>query len=241
MNSDSPPELTILMPCLNEARTLAACIRKARLFLERSGVSGEVVVGDNGSTDGSQDLARRCGARLVEVPIRGYGAALYHASLTARGKYVIMADSDDSYDFTNLMPFLERLRAGCDLVMGNRFKGGIEPGAMPWTSRLGNPLMSAFGRLLFRCPVRDFWCGLRGYSMAAFHKLNLRATGMEYALEMVVKATLLGLKVVEVPTTLSPSGRGRAPHLRPFRDGWRGLRLMLALRLKPRLNANEHR
>jgi len=222
-------ELTILMPCLNEAKTLETCIRKAQGFLEQSGVKGEIVVGDNGSTDGSQEIARRCGARLVEVPIRGYGAALYYAGLAARGKYVIMGDSDDSYDFTNLMPFLEQLRAGCDLVMGNRFLGGVEAGAMPWTSRLGNPIMSAIGRLFFHCPVGDFWCGLRGYSMAAFHKLDLRANGMEYALEMVIKATLKGLKVVEVPTTLRPAGRERAPHLRPVRDGWRGLRLMLLL------------
>lgn len=226
--TDGPVELSIVMPCLNEARTLEACIRQATGFLARSGVAGEVVVGDNGSTDGSQTIARRCGARVVDVPVRGYGAALYHASLAARGRYVIMGDSDASYDFSSLMPFVEQLRAGCDLVMGNRFAGGIRDGAMPWKNRyLGNPVLSGVGRLLFRCPARDFHCGLRGYSAEAFRRMDLRTTGMEFASEMVIKATLMGMRIAEVPTTLSPDGRDRPPHLRPWRDGWRHLRFML--------------
>ncbi|MCS7079565.1 MAG: glycosyltransferase family 2 protein [Chloracidobacterium sp.] len=221
-------ELTIVMPCLNEAETLATCIRKAQGFLERYGVAGEIVVGDNGSTDGSQAIAERLGARVVHIPTRGYGAALYGATLTARGRYVIMGDSDDSYDFSNLMPFLEKLRAGYDLVMGNRFKGGIQPGAMPWKNRyIGNPVLTGIGRLLFRCPVGDFHCGLRGYSLEAFKKMDLRTTGMEFASEMVIKATLMGMRIAEVPTTLAPDGRSRPPHLRPWRDGWRHLRFML--------------
>ncbi len=222
------PELSIVMPCLDEAETLATCIRKARAFLEANGIDGEVVVGDNGSTDGSQEIARREGARVVDVAIRGYGAALYHATLAARGRYVIMGDADDSYDFGALAPFLERLRAGDDLVMGNRFRGGIRPGAMPWKNRyLGNPILTGIGRTFFRCPARDFHCGLRGYSAEAFRRLDLRTTGMEFASEMVIKATLLGLRISEVPTTLDPDGRSRAPHLRPWRDGWRHLRFML--------------
>ena len=221
-------ELTILMPCLNEAETLRACIDKAMNFLRDSGVSGEVIVADNGSTDDSHAITRSCGARLVEVPERGYGAALYYGTLAARGRFVIMGDSDDSYDFSRLMPFLEKLREGYGLVMGNRFKGGIKPGAMPWKNRwFGNPVMSAIGRFLFGSPIGDFWCGLRGFSREAFQKLDLRTSGMEYALEMVIKATLYGLKITEVPTTLSPDGRSRPPHLRPWRDGWRGLRFML--------------
>jgi glycosyltransferase involved in cell wall biosynthesis len=222
------PELTIVMPCLNEAETLEVCVRKARGFLQRHGVRGEVVVGDNGSTDGSQDIARRCGARVVDVRVRGYGAAIYHATLAARGQYVVVGDSDDSYDFSDLMPFLERLRGGADLVMGNRFQGGIKPGAMPWKNRyIGNPVLSGLGRLFFRCPVGDFHCGLRGYSAAAFRRMDLQTTGMEFASEMVVKSTLLGLKIAEAPTTLSPDGRSRPPHLRPWRDGLRHLRFMV--------------
>ncbi len=221
-------ELTILMPCLNEARTLETCIRKAQSFLAGSGVSGEVVIADNGSTDGSQAIARNCGARVVEVPVRGYGAALAEGSRQACGKFIIMGDSDDSYDFVHLMPFVQGLRAGNDLVMGNRFLGGINAGAMPWKNRwLGNPILSALGKLLFRAPVGDFHCGLRGYRADAFRRMDLRTTGMEFASEMVMKATLLNMRVAEVPTTLSPDGRGRAPHLRPWRDGWRHLRFML--------------
>jgi glycosyltransferase involved in cell wall biosynthesis len=216
------------MPCLNEAQTLKTCIDKASAFLASEGVSGEIVIGDNGSTDGSQDIARAAGARVVDVPIRGYGAALYHASLAALGRYAIMGDSDDSYDFSALMPFLSRLREGDDLVMGNRFLGGIKPGAMPWKNRwLGNPALSGIGRILFRSPAKDFHCGLRGFSLAAFQELDLRTTGMEYASEMVIKATLKKMRISEVPTTLSPDGRDRPPHLRPWRDGWRHLRFML--------------
>ena len=221
-------ELTIVMPCLDESQTLETCIRKAQDFLARHEVAGEVVVGDNGSTDGSVEIARRCGARVIHVPVRGYGAALYYAIRAARGRYVIMADSDDSYDLSNLMPFLERLREGCDLVMGNRFAGGILPGAMPWKNRfIGNPILSGIGRLFFRCPVRDFHCGIRGFSREAFERMDLRTTGMEFASEMVIKATLLKMNVVEVPTCLHPDGRSRRPHLRPWRDGWRHLRFML--------------
>jgi hypothetical protein len=216
------------MPCLNEAETVERCIRKAQDYLERNGIAGEVVVGDNGSTDGSAELALRCGARVVVVSERGYGAALYGATQAARGRYIIMGDADDSYDFSDLGPFLERLRAGDDLVMGNRFRGGIRPGAMPWRNRwLGNPALSALGRLFFRSPSGDFHCGLRGFSRAAFLRMDLRSTGMEYATEMVVKATLLGMRIRETPVALRPAGRSRPPHLRPWRDGWRHLRFML--------------
>jgi glycosyltransferase involved in cell wall biosynthesis len=226
--SDESIELSIVMPCLDEAETLETCIRKARGFLETHGVNGEIVIGDNGSTDDSQDIARRNGARVVDVKIRGYGAALHYATLAARGKYVVIGDSDDSYDFTNLGPFLEELRAGKDLVMGNRFLGGIRDGAMPWKNRyIGNPVLTGIGRLFFHCPSGDFHCGMRGFLRASYPKLDLRTTGMEYASEMVIKATLMGLKIAEVPTTLSPDGRSRPPHLRPWRDGWRHLIFML--------------
>jgi glycosyltransferase involved in cell wall biosynthesis len=222
------PELTILMPCLNEAETLATCIAKANRWIAASGVAAEVVIADNGSTDGSQDIALGLGARVVAVPERGYGAALYHGAVAARGKWIIMGDSDDSYDFSRLDAFVARLREGYDLVMGNRFAGGIEPGAMPWKNRyIGNPILSAIGRLLFKCPARDFHCGLRGFSKQAFAAMDLRTSGMEFASEMVIKATLFGMRICEVPTTLSPDGRSRPPHLRPWRDGWRHLRFML--------------
>jgi glycosyltransferase involved in cell wall biosynthesis len=221
-------EISIIMPCLNEAETLEICIRKATEYFERSGVRGEVIVGDNGSTDGSQEIALSAGARVVNVPLRGYGAALYGASLAARGKYIIMGDSDDSYDFSSLDPFVENLREGYDLVMGNRFSGGIKPGAMPWKNRyIGNPILSTIGTFLFHCPAGDFHCGLRGYSKDAFARMDLRTTGMEFASEMLIKATLYEMKIAEVPTTLSPDGRSRPPHLRPYRDGWRHLRFML--------------
>jgi glycosyltransferase involved in cell wall biosynthesis len=226
--SETPLELTILMPCLNEAETLARCIDKAMSFLQRSGIRGEVVIADNGSTDGSQALAREHGARVVDVPIRGYGAALYAGASAALGTYVIMGDSDDSYDFSKLEFFVENLRKGDDLVMGNRFKGGVMPGAMPFKNRyLGNPVLSGLGRLFFRSPIGDFHCGLRGFSKAAFLKMELKTTGMEFASEMVIKARLLGMKVSEVPTVLHKDGRSRPPHLRPWRDGWRHLRFML--------------
>ena len=228
MNMPQEIELTILMPCLNEAETLEVCINKAKSFLEKSGVKGEILIADNGSTDGSVEIAERCGARVEHVPVKGYGAALIGGCKAAKGKYVIMGDADDSYDFLNLMPFVEKLREGYELVMGNRFKGGIAKGAMPPLHRyLGNPVLSFIGRLFFPSDIGDFHCGLRGYEREAMLKLDLHTTGMEYASEMVVKATVYGLKMAEVPTTLSPDGRSRAPHLRSFRDGWRHLKFLL--------------
>lgn len=221
-------ELTILMPCLNEARTVARCVAQARDFLVRSGIAGEVVVADNGSTDGSQALAREAGARVVDVPERGYGAALAAGIAAAEGRFVVMGDSDESYDFSSLDPFLARLRAGADLVMGNRFKGGIAPGAMPFLHRyLGNPVLSLIGRVFFRIQVGDFHCGLRGFSRDRVRSLGLVTQGMEFASEMVAKAALAGLRIEEVPTTLRPDNRGRPPHLRTWRDGWRHLLFML--------------
>lgn len=221
-------EFSITMPCLNEAETLATCIKKAQEGVQREGISAEIIVGDNGSTDGSREIARELGVRVVDIPQRGYGSALYGAALASRGRYIIMGDADDSYDFSRIGPFVEKLREGHDIVMGNRFAGGILPGAMPWKNRyIGNPILSGIGRLFFKCPVHDFHCGLRGFSRAAFDRLDLRTTGMEYASEMVIKATLNGMSVVEVPTTLKPDGRSRPPHLRPWRDGWRHLRFML--------------
>lgn len=221
-------ELTIVMPCLNEAETLEVCITKARKFLDESGVKGEVVIADNGSTDGSQEIAERCGARLVNVPEKGYGSALNGGIRAAYGEYVIMGDADDSYNFLNLMPYVEKLREGYDLVMGNRFKGGIEKGAMPFLHYyLGNPVLSFIGKLFFSIKVNDFHCGLRGFRKDAYLKMNLKTTGMEFASEMVVKAALLDMKMTEVPTTLSPDGRSRPPHLRTWRDGWRHLRFLL--------------
>ena len=225
---DNQVELSILMPCLNEAETLAICINKARSFLEKHNISGEVLIADNGSTDGSQKIAKDLNARVVDIPERGYGAALIGGCNAAYGKYVIMGDADDSYDFTNLMLFVERLRAGDDLVMGNRFKGGIAKGAMPPLHRyLGNPVLSGIGRLFFKCPIKDFHCGLRGYNTERMRDLNLHTTGMEYASEMIVQATINGYKISEVPTTLSPDGRSRPPHLRSWRDGWRHLKFLL--------------
>jgi glycosyltransferase involved in cell wall biosynthesis len=226
MNDDI--ELTVVMPCLNEAETIERCIHKALDYFQRHGVKGEVVVGDNGSTDGSQQLSLAAGARVIDVPVRGYGAALYGAISAARGRYVVMGDSDDSYDFSDLTPFLSKLREGYDLVMGNRFRGGILPGAMPFKNRyLGNPVLSGIGRLFFHAPVGDFHCGIRGFSVDAFRRMDLRTTGMEFASEMVIKATLSQMKVCEVPTRLHKDGRSRPPHLRPWRDGWRHLRFML--------------
>ena len=228
MSSEGALELTILMPCLNEAETLARCIEKARAYLARSGVAGEVVIADNGSTDGSQAIARACGARVVDIPARGYGAALVGGIRAACGRFVIMGDSDDSYDFSALDGFVAQLRAGFALVMGNRFQGGIMPGAMPRLHRwLGNPVLSFIGRLFFRSPCGDFHCGLRGFDRAAILSLDLPAPGMEFASEMVVKATLRGLRMAEVPTVLHPDGRSRPPHLRSWRDGWRHLRFLL--------------
>lgn len=220
-------ELSVVMPCLNEAETIGVCVDKAWFALKNSGIEGEVIVADNGSTDGSQQIATERGARLVSVPERGYGAALIGGFTAARGRYLIMADGDDSYNFAHIPRFLEKLQSGADLVMGNRFQGGIEPGAMPPLHRyLGNPALSLLGRLIFRAECGDFHCGMRGLSKNAFERLSLRCTGMEFASEMVVKATLAGMKIAETPTTLSPDGRSRAPHLRTWRDGWRHLRFL---------------
>lgn len=221
-------ELTILMPCLNEAETIEICIRKAQQYLERSGVPGEVLISDNGSTDGSQQLAESLGARVVHAPRKGYGAALISGIENAKGRYIIMGDSDDSYDFSRLDGFVARLRAGADLVMGNRFLGGIAGGAMPPLHRyLGNPVLSAVGRIFYRTPVGDFHCGLRGFNRQSIQSLRLDTPGMEFASEMVIKASICGLRIEEVPTTLSPDGRSRPPHLRSWRDGWRHLKLLL--------------
>lgn len=221
-------ELTILMPCLNEVATLPACIRKAKGFLQRTGIAGEILIADNGSKDGSQEVARRMGARVIHVARRGYGSALTAGIEAARGRYVIMGDSDDSYDFSKLDLYVNDLRAGADLVMGNRFAGVIKPGAMPALHRyLGNPVLSGVGRVLFQSGCRDFHCGLRGFQRDAILGLGLSAPGMEFASEMVVRASMRGLRIVEVPTTLSPDGRDRSPHLRSWRDGWRHLRLLL--------------
>lgn len=221
-------ELSVVMPCLNEHETIGVCIRKAKQFIEKQGIQGEIVIGDNGSTDGSQDLARELGARVIDVKERGYGAALQGAIEGSHGRYVIMGDSDDSYDFAKLMPFVEKLREGYDLVMGNRFLGCIKPGAMPWKNRcIGNPILTGIGKLFFRSKCSDFHCGLRGFCKDAYLRMALQTKGMEFASEMVIKATLLNMKMVEVPITLSPDGRSRHPHLRPWRDGWRHLRFML--------------
>jgi glycosyltransferase involved in cell wall biosynthesis len=221
-------QLTILMPCLNEAETLALCINKANAWIAHSGIQAEVVIADNGSTDGSQAIAESLGARVIPVQQRGYGSALFHGSMGARGEWIIMGDSDDSYDFSNLDPFIQKLREGFDLVMGNRFLGGIAPGAMPWKNRyIGNPILTWVGRVLFKCPAKDFHCGLRGFRKDAFLRMDLRTTGMEFASEMVIKANLFGMRIAEVPTTLSKDGRSRPPHLLPWRDGWRHLRFML--------------
>lgn len=221
-------ELTILMPCLNEAETLEVCIRKAQAFLTKYAIDGEVMIADNGSTDGSQEIARANGAVVVDVPARGYGAALLGGIEASRARFIIMGDADDSYDFSALMPYVERLREGAELVMGNRFKGGIAKGAMPFLHKyLGNPVLSFLGRLFFKAPIRDFHCGLRGFNRQSIRGLNLVTPGMEFASEMVVKSALAGLRIEEVPTTLKPDGRSRPPHLRTWRDGWRHLRFLL--------------
>lgn len=221
-------ELSVVLPCLNESETLATCIQKAQSFIAKHGVDGEVIVADNGSTDGSQQIAERMDTRVAMVEQRGYGAAILGGISIARGKYIIMGDSDESYDFSALMPLLEKLREGYDLVMGNRFKGKINPGAMrPLHFYLGNPVLTGIGRLFFKSPCKDFHCGLRGFNKKAIEGLELQTTGMEFASEMVVKATLHGLRIVEVPITLYPDGRSRKPHLRSWRDGWRHLRFLL--------------
>jgi glycosyltransferase involved in cell wall biosynthesis len=225
---DDRLEVSIVMPCLDEAETLRSCIEEASGFLRRHGVAGEIVVADNGSTDGSREIAAACGARVVDVPTRGYGAALQAGIAAARGRYVVMGDADSSYDFGHLDGFLDRLRHGDQLVMGNRYRGGIDRGAMPPLHRyLGNPVLSSVGRLFFRSSVRDFHCGLRAFDRVAIENLDLRTTGMEFASEMVVRAELSGLAVSEVPTRLRRDGRSRPSHLRSWRDGWRHLRFLL--------------
>lgn len=221
-------EISIVMPCLDEAETLAVCIKKAQSFIADNGLSGEVLIADNGSTDGSQEIATALGARVVPVPTRGYGAALIGGIAAAKGRFVAMGDADDSYDFLSLMPFLVKLRAGADLVMGNRFTGGIGPGAMPPLHRyLGNPVLSFLGRLFYKIKIGDFHCGLRAFSREAILGLNLNTPGMEFASEMVVKASLQGLRIEDVPTKLVKDGRSRPPHLRSWRDGWRHLKFLL--------------
>jgi len=224
-------ELTILMPCLNEAETIARCIEKAKLGLQRSGVRGEILVADNGSTDGSQAIAEKLGARVVSVKEKGYGSALRGGVNAALGRWILMGDADDSYDFSEITGFVKKFQEGFELVMGCRLPiggGTIMPGAMPWKNRrIGNPILTFTGRVFFRCPARDFHCGLRGFTKAAFEKMDLQTTGMEFASEMVIKATFKKLKITEVPITLHKDGRSRPPHLKPWRDGWRHLRFML--------------
>jgi glycosyltransferase involved in cell wall biosynthesis len=221
-------EVSIVMPCLNEAETLATCIEKARRGIADGGLQAEIIVADNGSTDGSQAVARDLGVRVVDVPRVGYGSALIGGIDAARGRFVIMGDADDSYDFTAIAPLVEKLRDGYDLVMGNRFAGGIQAGAMVWSHRwIGNPVLTFISRLFFHTPVNDMHCGLRGFRKDAYDRLRLQATGMEFASEMVIKASLQKMRIAEVPVTLSPDGRSRPPHLRTWRDGWRHLRFML--------------
>jgi glycosyltransferase involved in cell wall biosynthesis len=227
-SAPSTLELSIVLPCLNEERTVAECVKQALGFLESTGIAGEVIVADNGSTDCSREIAANSGARVVCVEAKGYGSAVRGGTNAAFGKYVIMGDADESYDLANLMPFVEKLREGYDLVMGNRFKGGIASGAMPWHHRyIGNPVLSFIGKLFFHSPANDFHCGLRGFSKDAAQRMRLQTTGMEFASEIVIKASLLGMRVCEVPTPLFPDKRDRPPHLRSFRDGWRHLRFLL--------------
>ncbi|MGA9507543.1 MAG: glycosyltransferase family 2 protein [Candidatus Sulfotelmatobacter sp.] len=221
-------EVSVVMPCLNEAETLEACIVKAKRALQESRIAGEIVIADNGSIDGSLQIAERLGAKVVNVQAKGYGSALMGGIAAASGQYVVMGDADDSYDFGHIPRFVEQLRNGADVVMGNRFRGGIQKNAMPALHRyFGNPALTRLGRLFFKSPVGDFYCGLRGFRKDAYERMALRTTGMEFATEMVVKATLLELRIAEVPTTLSPDGRNRPPHLRTWRDGWRTLRFFL--------------
>ena len=222
-------ELSIVLPCLNEEKTLHVCLTKASDSISKLNLEGEIIVADNGSTDSSLKIAEQFGAKIVNVAVKGYGAALIEGIKSAKGKYIIMGDSDDSYALDQLEEFISKLREGNDLVMGNRFKGGIEKGAMPWLHKyVGNPLLSFIGRLFFKVPIHDFHCGLRGFKRDAILKLNLISTGMEFASEMIVKAALSNLKITEVPTKLKPDGRDRAPHLRTWRDGWRHLIFLLA-------------
>ena len=221
-------KLSIVMPCLNESETLAICIEKAQKFISTHSIAGEIVIADNGSTDGSQEIAKRAGARIVHVEQKGYGNALMGGIEAAQGEYIIMGDADDSYDFSSLQDFISALDEGYDLVMGNRFKGGIMRDAMPLLHRyLGNPVLSGVARLFFNSDIGDFHCGLRGFRKDALLTLNLQTTGMEFASEMIVKATLKKLRIKEVSTVLYPDGRTRPPHLRTWTDGWRHLRFLL--------------
>ena len=223
-----PIELSVVMPCLNEAATVGACVEQIRQTLEKHKITGEIIVADNGSVDGSREIAQNLGARVVEVERKGYGSALMGGIAAAQGKYVVMGDADCSYDFTQIPRFLEKLRSGHDLVMGNRFRGGIKPGAMPPLHQyFGNPLLTGIGRLFFDAPCRDFYCGLRGFTKTAFNRMDLRTTGMEFASEMVVKASVFRMSVCEIPTTLSPDGRPGKSHMRSWHDGFRGLRFLL--------------
>jgi glycosyltransferase involved in cell wall biosynthesis len=223
-------EVSFVMPCLDEAETLEGCIDAAMRCIREHGLQGEVVIADNGSTDGSQEIARRCGARVVDVAERGYGAALMGGFEAARGRFLVMGDADQSYDFGEAFAMIEKLRAGADLVMGSRFLGRIEKGAMPWSHRwIGNPVLSLVGRVFFRSPISDFHCGLRALTKETYKRLGLRTTGMEFASELVVKATAARLRIEEVPIVLHPDGRSRPPHLRSVRDGWRHLRFMMTL------------
>ncbi|MEO7683727.1 MAG: glycosyltransferase family 2 protein [Gemmatimonadaceae bacterium] len=227
---DDAVELSIVLPCLNEAETIEQCVAVAVKCLRDNNIDGEVLVGDNGSTDGSQEIARRAGARVVDVPQRGYGAALMGAIEASRARFIVMADADMSYDFAASVEFLKKLREGYDLVMGNRFKGGIMPGAMPFKNRwLGNPVLTGIGRIIYSSPISDFHSGMRGFTKNAYNAMNLRTTGMEFASEMVVKATVMNMKMAEVPIVLHPDGRSRPPHLKPWGDGWRHLRFLLLL------------
>ena len=230
MTSDSITiELSIILPCLNEAETLHTVLDKCFQSLDQLGVVGEVIVADNGSSDESLNIVGNSAAKLVQVTSRGYGAALLGGIASARGEFVIMGDADDSYALDDLGLFLKSLKSGNDLVVGNRFQGGIAKGAMPWLHKfIGNPILSWFGRLFFKIPIGDFHCGLRGFKTDSIRNLGLTSLGMEFASEMIVKASLAGLKIAEVPTTLKPDGRSRAPHLRTWRDGWRHMIFLLA-------------
>jgi glycosyltransferase involved in cell wall biosynthesis len=223
-----PVEVSIVMPCLNEAETLATCIQQAQQAIDKEGLAAEIIVADNGSTDGSQVIARELGVRVVPIATKGYGSALIGGINAARGRFVIMGDADDSYDFTAIAPLIDKLREGFDLVVGNRFRGGIASGAMPWSHRwVGNPVLTFISRVFFHTPVGDAHCGLRGFRKDAYENMRLRARGMEFASEMVIKASLKRMRIAEVPVRLRPDGRTRPPHLRTWRDGWRHLRFML--------------
>ena len=223
-------ELTVLLPCLNEQRTVGGCVADARAAIAGHGLTAEVLVADNGSVDDSRLVAEDAGARVVQVAARGYGSALRAGIAAARGRFVVMADADGSYDLSQLMPFLERLRAGDQLVMGDRFRGGIAPGAMPWLHRwVGNPILSRLGRLFFSARIADFHCGMRGFDRQAIESLELHTSGMEFASEMVIRSAMAGFRVANVPIKLRRDGRDRRPHLRTWRDGWRHLRFMLLL------------